>query len=170
MPLVPFTAGQKLTAAALNAAFDVTRITHAGGDQIVTNSTTFEASTELTLPVKANASYIFELLLEFTATTTADVKWQLAVPTGTFVRTTLETGVPVSNTANSSEVWIHAIDDNGSTTSGLGTGTIVQTQPSGLLIISSTAGDATVEFAQNTAEASDCTLKGGSFIRLTQVA
>lgn len=169
MPLVPFSAGQRMTASVLNDAFDTTRIVHGGADQIINNTTTFASSVSLSLSVEADTRYVYDLMLMFKADTAADFKWQFDAPSGTFIRRTAGLATPASNTSQQSAVFITTEDFNGFACAALGTGVSTYVNPSGLLIIGSTAGDITVQFAQDTTHASNCILQGGSYFRLTKV-
>ena len=169
MPLVPFQAGQSLTAADLNAAFDIRRVAWQTGDQIVNNSTTFVSSTFLTLTVAANSSYVYEALLVWDTNSTADFKHQLLVPAGAAVRQ--GTWTPTNTVAaTNTTIAVDALDAIGYGGGGVALGTMLTARPVGLIATVGTAGSVTVQFAQGTANASNTTLKTGSWIRLTKVA
>lgn len=155
--LVPFVAGQKSLAAALNAAFDITRVKcQTGLDQSVTSSTVFVSSTSLVLPVKASALYVFESQMFFSGSTTGNFKMKLLLPTGATVRLADSTGTSSTSTER-------AYAAAGSTV-------VSSESPSGFIDLDTTAGDLTIQFAQNTSTTTATTLKLGSWIRLTQVA
>lgn len=170
MPLVPFTAGQDLTAAVLNAAFDVQRLAFQPSDSApVNNSTTLVSSAFLTLPVEANSIYYFEGHILTTSATAADVKNALSLPAGS-------TGLIVPWGSDTAAASASATITHDATTTltwatgGLGTGTTFAGRPEGYLDIGAIAGDCVFQFAQQTATGSNTVLKAGSRMKLTRVA
>lgn len=169
MPLVPFTAGQNITAAALNAAFDITRVAYQSVDQTMNNSTTYVSSTGLTLTIEASSNYLYESLIMFDTNSTADFKQKLLLPAGATVRIARWSS-PTTGTAIDSVVEHDAITVVEIASGGVAAGTVMSTRASGLIQNSTAAGSVTVQFAQNAANVSNTLLKTGSWIRLTKVS
>ncbi|MFA7117122.1 MAG: hypothetical protein WC140_07850 [Bacteroidales bacterium] len=163
-----FTAGQNLTAAALNDQFNQIRTRRQQVTQTVNNSTTLVNSTYLTLSVKANTNYIFEALILYTADALADFKFNIALPTGSTLRMATWTNL-TSGTALDSPIAHDAITTQPWPMGGV-TGVTMSSRPTGAITIGGTAGNCTIQFAQNAAHASNCDLNSQSWMRLTEVA
>lgn len=167
--LNPFSAGQDLTAAALNAAFDIVRPVVQGADSPpVNNSTSLVASTYLTLPVVASASYLAEMELIYDTAAAADFQSSLVIPSGTGILSRWTSGAAgtaidsvIEHNANTSLIMISG---------GVAVGTFMSCRRSGMLVIGGSSGNATIFFAQVTANVSNTVLKQGSWLRLTRVA
>ncbi|MGH3978080.1 MAG: hypothetical protein ACRDRZ_03600 [Pseudonocardiaceae bacterium] len=170
MPLVPFTAGQKLTAAELNAAFDIDRTVYQAADQTVTNSVTLVSSTSLTMPVEANATYAYDALVIYTAPTAQDFRYKWLLPTGSGIRNSPWNNTLTDTTLNA-PVAHDAFDVFESAAGGIGAGAMVTYRPGGVMIVGATSGSMTFQFAQWTAgAATSAVLKLGSWVRLARVA
>ena len=169
MAIVTFAAGEKITAAKLNRAFDITRTEWQESDQIVNNSTTFVSSTFLTLSVEANSSYKYKAFLIYDTNSTADFKHNVLLPAGAAVRHGTWTPTATVSATNTT-IAVDALDATTFASGGVALGTMMTLRPSGLIAIVGTAGSVTIQFAQATANASNTTLKTGSWIELTKVA
>lgn len=171
--LNPMLAGQDLDDAFFNNTIDNARsVKYQKTDITRNNTTTYLDSTDLVLPVLASAAYTFESCFFYDSSTTADVKIRISLPTGSaalispWSSGTGATGgtnainqqgaAPVSNVVE----WIAG---------GIGTGSVMSIRPVGWINISTTAGNITVGFAQNTASAVNTLLKTGSFFAVTRV-
>lgn len=157
----PFTVG-KLRASELNSAiaFGRSLLAYKLSDETISSQATLQNDDDLFLPVEANA--VYEGVLQFTwqSGATPDFRESLSLPTGA--------------TANG---WVA---DTG-TTSGLcgalaaltsqpGTGANVSYRLSGVLVMSSTAGTAQWQWAQQTSDASNTIVRAGSYFKLTRIA
>lgn len=168
--LTPFTAGEDLTAARLNAAFDIIRVVVQVGDSAnVNNSTTLVSSTYLTLAVEASAVYLAEYELIYDTNSTADFKSSLTLPAGATVTLARWTSGTTGTAIDS------AIEHNADTlvtmsSGGVAVGTRMSCRRAGIVVMSTTAGNATIQFAQNVANVSNTFLSRGSWLRLTKVA
>lgn len=151
--LNPFSAGYDLTAAELNAAFDIQRMKYQETTQTVISSTVFVSSSHLVLPVEASVNYIVEMEIFCTSGATPDFKVNLLLPSGATVRLSAD-----GNTTTTSTTM--AFPSDGSTKG---------VKISGLIDMSTAAGNLTIQFAQNTSSASNTVLEIGSWIRLTKV-
>jgi len=165
MPLVPFVAGQDLTALALNTAIDTSGImVYQGTDSTpVNNSVVLVASSYLTLPVVANGFYIYESSILYDSSATANFQHLIVCPNfstnGQLARLNITTAGTLTLNADTSL---------STASQGAGVGTSRSVTRSGLLAIG-VAGNVSIQFSQNTANASNTVLKQGSWIRLTQV-
>lgn len=162
-----FTAGQRVTADALNAEFNRDRMVTQDADQTVNNSAVLVSSNYLILSVEANSSYVFSAFLIHTGPTTADFKYNLLLPSGALVRQGTWTPVAAVSSTNTT-IAIDALDASTYNSGDLGTGTMVTMRPTGLVVVSTTAGDAVVQFAQGSAVATDTVLKTGSWMNLVK--
>lgn len=125
------------------------------GNQGVLNSTTLVAATDLSIACEANAIYEMRALLTYSAPTAADMKVLFRTPTSA----TFQGAGTVLTTAAASQTEIQTLPYGGNASEawgGLGGGTtwgFVQ----GILITAGSAGNFSVEFAQNTANAGGST-------------
>jgi len=165
-----FAAGQKLTAALLNAEFNKDRIAYTSGDQSRVSSTVLTNAIGLVLPVEANAWYIYDGLLMYDTNTTADFKWDMTLPTSSFVRNSpWMTSASVAGAVDA-PIYHAAYDAGSSDAAGVAAGTIMTIRPTGLIIVSTTSGNMQMRFAQNVSNATATVLKGGSWMRLVKIA
>lgn len=169
MPLVPFSAGQKLTATQLNAAFDIRRRKYQAADQTVNNTTTLVSSTDLTLSVAANSVYTLDAFVIYVSGTTPDIKFNYSYPSGASLRFSAYYIATTDTTGNAAMIR-DVVDDFGAFgAGGIGTG-MMSMIPQGRLTVGATAGNFVVQFAQFTANVSNTLLKAGSWIELVKVA
>lgn len=138
-------------------------------DVTVNNSTTFTTVTQLTIPVSASRVYALEGLLVFTSSTVADAKIRCNGPSGSSMRLVGNRLVlGVANSTGDIEARADAIN----TTFAMGGADAVAVglDLTGRLSTSDAAGNLTLEWAQNTAEASNTVLIQGSWLKLTPIA
>lgn len=165
MPLFPVTAGADLTATLFNSTVDNAGVmAYQGADSPpVNNSTTLVASTYLTIPVVANGFYTYEDNIMYDGNSTANFQYLIVCPNfssnGPIARLFTSTGGTLTWNADTSL---------STAAGGGGVGTVRAVRRSGLLSIGVT-GTVSIQFAQNTANASNTILKIGSWIRLTRV-
>lgn len=128
-------------------------------DETVNNSTTLQNDDELLFAIKANETWAFEMFLPFTCeNNTPDIKFAITVPASAtlywilvYMNTT-----KVEDTSGNAE-WVEGAN-------GLRIASIT-----GVVINSSTAGNVQLQWAQDTADASDTILKTGSYILAHQL-
>ena len=165
MPLFPVTAGADLTATLFNSTVDNAGVmAYQGADSTpVNNSTTLVASTYLTIPVVANGFYTYEDNILYDTSATANFQYLIVCPN-------FSTNGPISRVAISTAGTLTLNADTSLSTAagGGGVGTVRAVRRSGLLSIG-VVGNVSIQFAQNTANASNTLLKIGSWIRLTRV-
>jgi hypothetical protein len=171
---ISFTAGQTLTAAALNALVPLEA--QLSSDQSKTSNTTFADLTDLTLAVEANATYQVEGLFIATSAANAagDVKYRFSYPANATM--TITGPGPHNSLASGSQAdgeWFYVLLDNSSPTADIpygastaGAAAIIN----GKLVVGATAGDLVVGWAQQSSNANATVFKAGSYIRLRRTA
>lgn len=132
-------------------------------DQVVNNSAVLVADTELTFDAKANTTYYIEIFLNILSGTVPDFDCLLNAPSGAVGRIILDqiTGIAQTHTP------VRDITaEVGPGCEGVTDGTHNEYMHFiGIVKTSSTAGAVVIKWAQNTANASDTTLKAGSWMR-----
>lgn len=128
-------------------------------DETVNNSTTLQDDNHLGKLCTLSTSYEVELLLIYNSGATPDFKINFTGPAGSsFTWVAISTlGISIPKTLASSL----ALD---------GTGADASVLVKGLFIMSTTAGGLQLQWAQNTANASDTIVRTGSYMRLRKVA
>lgn len=166
-----FTAGQRLTADLLNEEFNRVRRVYQEFDQSVLNSTTLVSSTDLVLSVEASTVYTLESYIITDANTTADVKYNILVPSGASVLGHSRWGGKSGDTSVTSSVDRQAGDGFPTLDlSGVGAGTLLTSRPHANIAVSTTAGNVTFQFAQQVANNTNATiLKAGSWMELVKI-
>lgn len=133
-------------------------------DQTVNNSSSLTNDTQLTVAVVANAVYRLESHFWFNSNTTANFKWQYAIPTAATYSLGVTgydiTGVLVSNGNFDQTIVLTAqsggVDKHGSVYA--------------IVTIGANAGNVVMKWAQNTANASNTIVRAGSHMTLTRIA
>lgn len=170
MTVAQFTAGQKLTADLLNAEFNKKRKVYQTSDVSVLNSAVFVSSTDMVLSVEASGIYTCSLYLITDANTTADFKYKLLLPTGAVVVKHSRWGGSSADTTENAAVHRQSADQDNYDLSGIGAGTRVTSKPECVIVISSTAGNCTLQYAQNTANNTNASiLFAGSWMELDKL-
>ncbi len=137
------------------------QVVHKTADQSAP-TTTMVADTDLIVPVVANGIYVVQLRAVFTATTTADIKvsWQ-NLPAGSSF-----TWTGASSLTGTGSVFSDGVTD---IWSGNGASTPRSIWYDGLLVMSSTAGNVQLQFAQNTSDVTSTVMKAGSWMRVERI-
>lgn len=123
-------------------------------DETVNSTTTLQDDDELTTALSANKRYFFVLYLYFVSDATPDFKYLLTVPTG-------------SNSRRIVSDW-GAVFESSTTTPSISTSPLVSNSNQytvsvhGYVITAGTAGNLTLQWAQNTSDAANTTVKAGS--------
>jgi hypothetical protein len=139
-------------------------------DKTVTNSNTLSSDNQLVAPVSANATYAIDSYLIYTATTTADVRLALAGPTGATAQMSPHAlAFGAGGIFGDIETGVSAIGSL-MVAGAAGTGTKTTARMVGTLVTGEAAGNATVQFAQNTAEANNAVLYTGSWLKVERIA
>jgi len=161
---VTFSAGQTLTADALNTAFAAvtTLFAVSSADQNVgPSNTTLQNVTDLAVSVAAGAVYEFRLDLQYSTNTTADIKIGFTFPVGL----TMDYALLAFNT---SETWVTSRGSQTTVLSLGGTGTVVVL--AGTVTVGSTAGTLQLQAAQATSTAVATTVEQGSLLVLKRLS
>lgn len=174
MPYPNFRAGQRVTAALLNAG-KLEFVTNAAGTQTNTTTTMVNA-TDLVFPVVANARYKVHALISFDAATSApaagDAKFDWEVPSGaTMQRNIITPAASNTNTTDTNAQFIRrgsATDQTAGGNNGAGSAFVVHEEIIDL-VTGSTAGDVQFRFALQTGTGT-ATLNADSIVYYQQVA
>lgn len=158
-------AGMKLTADRLNNITPPGLAVVTATQTNTANNTTYFDVTELVKAVEANIRYRFNMYIRYSATTVADFKVQLTGPSGADVSLWEFWGINTSGADSYGRSNAGAVVGLG----GLGTGTPTFVVASGMIPVSSTAGNIQVQVAKNTAEASTLSIFTGSFMQLDRL-
>jgi hypothetical protein len=138
-------------------------------DNTVNNTATLASDSQLSLPVEASTTYALEMYLDYSSATTPDAKVSLSVPASA-TWSVAPNGLLTSVAATSGSIETASVTTAGSLTfGGNGAGTHVSANPVGWVKTAGTAGNVVVQWAQNTANASNTVLYTGSWIKLTRV-
>ena len=143
-------------------------------DEVVNNSNTLQDDDHLKWTVAANEVWLFELYLFYTvANAASDFKMGWTVPSGTTMLwnpyvyvtdVTKDTRWPATGTATQT-----VLGEGDTAISGAGTNN-QQYRATGIVRVSSTGGTLQMQWAQNTAHASDSTLRKDSALILWRTA
>lgn len=165
----PVYAGTKVTAAFLESMLPLDVVKAA--TETVTSSTTFQDDNELFVPVAANATYRFDILLLHSSGTTGKIKIQFTAPAGAStawgvigVNSAVTSSTVVTDLAMPSRVL--------SDTLVLGGGNLTGTTAliSGSITTSSTAGNLTLQWAQNTSDGAATQVRAGSTLSMKRIS
>ena len=122
-----------------------------GVDEVVNNSNVYQNDDELLFQVAANEQVNFLLFLYFSSAAAADIKWKLTLPAG------------ASGTAQYMlGAVINSIDLSGINADGTGIANKLCLMIIGHINTAATPGQVTLQWAQNTADASDTKVYAGS--------
>lgn len=160
-------AGGRITAAMLQGIAPLAVIK--GADESVTSSTTLQFDDALTLPIVANAQYLFDCYLNYEGGTagSSDMQVVWSVPTLATLRyEPLYTSGGSLNISAGTTV-------TGSTTLTLatnGAGNLRGASFRGSLIVGSNAGNLSLRWAQNTSSGTATIMHAQSYLTLWQVA
>jgi hypothetical protein len=138
-----------------------------GADETVTSSTTLQNDDALVLPVVANGTYIFWCYLDYEGGTqgSSDIKWQWAVPASATLRYWAGY-IGTTGTLHGSAT----ITGGTSVSAGTGgTSVLMGAFMKGTLIVSSTAGNIQLEWAQNTSSGTGTIVHAQSELTLWRI-
>jgi hypothetical protein len=171
MPMQVFTVGQVLSAADTNEYFVNTRYASKPSDTSRISTVTLAADPDLTLPVDANKTYMVESFVQYTAIAgTGDIKATWSAPAGATFNG-MGTGVMISS-GNYQEFAYGPTGNLLSTTVAYdgGGALLMSFRLSGMLVVSSTSGSLTFNWAQNTSNGTATVVKAGSSMFLRRVS
>lgn len=178
MATLPFPAwqpGNRITAARLNARNTV--VVEQASDQTMTSSTTY-VNTNLILPGEVNAVYEYRLLVSYSATVTPDLKFAWTVPSGAAARrfsisreaaatAGLNTGVGIIMRSPGTGTDVLA---GGGSADGAAPPDFFFALDDGLITMGGTAGNCTVQFAQNSSNSNQTIFRAQSRLIYRRVA
>ncbi|MGW1127449.1 hypothetical protein [Streptomyces sp. NPDC002526] len=161
-------AGQRVTAALLTSM--VPNVVVKASTQAVNNSTTLVNDDTLYVPVEAGGVYEVTAWVVHASATAADIQIGWSAPSGSTMTWGVQ-GPALSSTAASDAPANFQQRSIGQTASlGGGAGTSVCTDARGVLTVGSSSGLLRMRWAQNTANASDTQVLGGSHLRIKRIA
>lgn len=165
-----FLALQELTAAELNAHFGV--FARKTADQTLTvSSTTLQNVTGLSASVAANTTYVLDAVFLYDTGTTPDIKFAFTFPSGATLSYAPDGYLSSGTNFESYHTGSYRqASGTAYAVAGLGSGTVVSSTVTGVLIVSSTAGTLQVQAAQNTSNASNTIVKADSWILLRKMS
>lgn len=131
-------------------------------DQSVNNTTTFASDNTISWAVTANAQYTLRVFLLYNSGTTPDIKFQWSIPAG-LTMTWVATGLDTSGTF----VFGNILGESSQQALG-GTAANVAAYLDGVVTVGGTGGNLTMQFAQQTANVSNTTVKAGTYGVLTR--
>lgn len=157
-----FVALQELTADGLNAAIGL--VARKTLDQAAPqNATVLINDSALVIATPAGKSYLFECKLRYSANVAADLKWAFAIPAGAgagLIYSAL--AVPAGSAALN---FVELINAQVGTAEGMTVGSVWMRG----VLDSGDGGNLRLQFAQNTAHASDTKILVGSFLVLKEL-
>lgn len=132
-------------------------------DEIVNNTAVLQNDDHIVVTVEANATYLYDLFLQYTSGTTPDFKFVWSAPAGA----ALLWGGAYYDTSGA---LVQAGGFTLATTGAIGgTGGLVTGRFTGVLTTVS-AGSFQLTWAQNAATASNTTLHAGSYVKLLRIS
>lgn len=163
-------AGSKVTKARI--AQQQIQVITSSSTQVVNNSTTTVDDNELVVALDANASYILELQVAFdNANTTPGYRTAWSMPTGAtgfrYIFGSTQTGASFTDETNTKG---KVVSGGLTVQSTHRSGTADQSHSEWLTVVTTNAGNAQFQFAQQTANASNTTRLENSYIRVQRVA
>lgn len=116
--------------------------------------------------VDTGATYMWEAGIFYDSSTTADIKFAFTTPTFSSMRWQA-TGLATSATTNEGNVKISTVNASGTSSAygGIGVGTIVFAKIEGF-IVTTAAGNIQFQFAQQVSDATNTTIRNGSYLRI----
>lgn len=148
-------------------AVGITRYAYKGSDETVTSSTTPQDDDHLTLTVAAGGVYAIQACLELTADPAGDILLTFAAPSGSTGGWT-PTGVTLSTADGTGSIRLTRFAFGATSSLGV-TAAGLYVLPSGNLIVSTTAGSLTLQWAQAASNATATTVKAGSWLSLRRM-
>lgn len=135
------------------------RAAYKTADTTRTATTTLADDPHLTLAVEANSIYIFNSRLFMTSPTTADFKYGFSVPSGGSMKWQMANNP-------STDYYTEATSITRSTAGSPNTNTVAYT---GVIVTSSTSGEFTLQWAQDTSDAGNTILEQYSFLKIEKI-
>lgn len=155
----------KLDSAVIPATSNVLRGVKTA-DTIRASTTTVSNDPHLTVTIPSTGTYRLRLFLRYAGNTTADMQWGLAIPASSTARALYLAGPNTAANVAQTNTWVDlaAVVVTFMTSSTEG-GALLEGE-----LIAGATGSVTVQWAQNTSNAGDTTMKLGSYIELEKIA
>lgn len=133
----------------------------------VNNSTTLVSDAVLVLPVTTTATYTWEAMIFYDASTAADAKFAFTWPAGSTARW----GIMGISTAGTTDMTVATTNASGTAlpVGGNAVSTIIVARMFGDITTGGTAGNLQLQYAQNTLDASNFTVRLGSRLWIARV-
>lgn len=167
---ITFTAGETLTADELNRVVGLRAVKTA--TEVVNNSATLQDDDHLFVTPRINTRYMLNSFLMWTSGTTPDIKLTFSIPAGSTMNLNVTTysraaaaGTNLADSRMMSQSETVSIPGQGTTFSTQSQWTVI----TGQVGIGATAGNVTLQWAQNTANASDTSMVIGSWLYLAEL-
>lgn len=161
-------AGQRVRASDLNN--NLPRIAQCTVTVAKTSNTTLGDVTGMVLSLAANAVYALDCYVAYNAGTTGDLKLAWNIPAGV---TGTWTGWGPGTSATTGDTTINVVRLDAFGTANVltfgGTGGLTACHPKGYVVVSSTAGNLQLQYAQNVSNGTATTIIAGSWMRLTRI-
>lgn len=140
------------------------------GSGAVNNNTVLQNEPVLLGSVDTGATYMWESGIFYDSSTTADIKFAFTTPTFSAMRWSI-TGLATNAAANEADVRIQTANASGTSiqVGGIGVGTIIFAKIEGY-IVTTAAGTLQLQFAQQNLDATQTTIRNGSYLRAWRVA
>jgi len=135
-------------------------------NKVINNSATYEDDNHLFLPVEANTSYRFELLLFVVTDSTGKFKYQFTAPSGTVITNGQNFYGTTAAGSYSSGSFGTALTNCLSGNPQFNDAFVLA---KGIITTSTTAGTLKIQWAQSTANASNCLVAAASYLRLKKI-
>lgn len=124
----------------------------------------------LVAAVDSGGTYMWEAWIVYDSSTAADIKFAFTTPTFSAMRWS-GTGLATTATTSTGDVKIATVSVSGTSADwgGIGVGTITVAKIEGF-IVTTAAGNIQFQFAQQTSDATNTTIRNGSYLRVWRVA
>jgi hypothetical protein len=131
------------------------------------SSTTLVTVPQLVIPYGPSQRFLFRYQLFYVTNATADFKYRLALPASASLWRNVREELAPAATA-----WVNSLDagNNGTTDFAVlaASGTDGAVRGSGIFIAPASAGSLTIQFAQNTSNAGQTSVRAGSYLEYKQ--
>jgi hypothetical protein len=140
------------------------------GSGAVNNNIVLQNEPVLLGAVDTGATYMWEAGIFYDSSTTADIRIAFTTPTFSAMRWAA-TGLATTAATNEGDVKIVTVNASGTSTSlgGIGVGTIIFAKIEGY-IVTTAAGNIQFQFAQHNLDATQTTIRNGSYLRAWRMA
>lgn len=160
-------AGTRLTAALVRSWLPLTVVKTS--TESITSSTTLQNDDELLLPVEASAQYILGGMIRYQASSAGDLKLAWSYPTGATMNW-VPHGIGSAETTLVGQILTQSQTISSQPTLGGPAGLTSIARLTGHLIVSTTAGNLQLQWAQGTSDATATSILSGSHLRLERIA